>query len=102
MPTGGGITPAARSLFGSVMLNSTTVEHELRRQLARAQTLGSDFVDINSGELHRDIGGYPAPNARMPTVCGGMRKLMNEGDRILSAPPKGNGASLTIRYTLPR
>jgi len=27
---------------------------------------------------------------------------MREGDRVLCAPPKGRGATLTIRYLLPR
>jgi len=84
------------------MINSATVEQAPRNQLVRTQASGASYVDINSGELHRGLGDYPRPNARMPTVCNVMRKLMNAGDRVLLQPPKGKGASLTIRYMFPR
>jgi hypothetical protein len=29
-----------------------------------------------------------------------MRKRMKDGDTIIDSPPKGNGASLTIKYKL--
>ena len=84
------------------MINSATVEQALRNQLVRTQASGASYVDINSGELHRDIGGYPGPNHIMPSMCNGMRKLMNNEDRVLPEPPKGKGASLTIRCIFPR
>lgn len=60
-----------------------------------------DFIDISSGELHLLVGGYPGPNHSMPTCCSVMRSVMTERDEILAQPPKGNGASLLIRYYLP-
>lgn len=75
---------------------------ELIAQFARATVQGTHHVDITSGDLHRQVGGYPGPNHRMPVCCGVMRGEMKHGDRILSAPPSGNGATLTIRYRLPR
>jgi hypothetical protein len=60
------------------------------------------FVDVNAGKLHRSVGGYPSDNHRMPLCCGVMREEMQPGDVILQEPPKGTGASLTIRYFLPR
>ena len=60
------------------------------------------YVDINSGDLHRQIGGYPGTNHRMPVCCDVMYQMMQKTDTIMSAPLKGKGASLTIRYTLPR
>lgn len=69
--------------------------------LASAQS-GADYVDVNAGWLHRQVGGYPGRNHRMPVCCAAMRSEMQPGDKILSAPPKGNGASLVVRYILPR
>jgi len=67
-----------------------------------AQIKKHKYLDINSGDLHRLLGYYPGPDHRMPLCCGAMRKEMKQGDQILNQPPKGNGASLTIRYQLPR
>ncbi len=74
------------------------VEQELRRQLAHAQQSGLGLVDIRAGELHRDVKGED----RMPLVCHVMRKLMVSPDEVLSGPPSGQGASLVVRYRLPR
>ena len=63
---------------------------------------GFDFVDINAGEIHRAMGGYPSNNHRMPICCAAMRSLMGPNDIILIQPKKGNGASLTIRYHVSR
>ena len=75
---------------------------ELRDQLTRAEARGAPYVDINSGQLHRKVGGYPGNNHRMPVCCEVMYAEMKDGDEVLDAPPKGKGASLTIRYQLPR
>jgi 5-methylcytosine-specific restriction protein A len=78
-------------------------ETELRRQLAHAHNLGKAHLDVNAGELHRDVGGYPSSDHRMPVCCDTMiEEMKNQNDRILAQPPKGRGASLTIRYRLPR
>ncbi len=74
----------------------------LRRHLKNAERAGAKYIDINSGKLHREIGGYPGPSHRMPVCCEVMRGEMTIGDRIIAAPKKGNGASLIITYRLPR
>jgi hypothetical protein len=74
----------------------------LRRQLKEAERNGDKYLDVNSGKLHREVGGYPGPSHRMPVCCAVMREAMTIGDRIIAAPKKGNGASLTICYRLPR
>lgn len=56
------------------------------------------YIDINAGDVHRAVGGYPSSNHRMPVCCQTMRKLMNGTDEIVQSPPKGNGSLLTIRY----
>jgi 5-methylcytosine-specific restriction protein A len=63
---------------------------------------GAATVVVNSGNLHRLVGGYPGPNHRMPICCDVMRQEMRDGDRVIAEPPRGNGASLTIEYLLPR
>jgi 5-methylcytosine-specific restriction protein A len=70
--------------------------------ISEATRVGKSSVDVNSGKLHRIVGGYPAQDHRMPVCCAVMESAMRAGDKILTAPPKGRGASLTIRYKLPR
>jgi hypothetical protein len=65
---------------------------------------GTDHLDIEAGELHRRVGGYPGPDHRMPNCCQVMRaEVVPEwGDSILYEPPSAQGASLRIRYKIPR
>jgi 5-methylcytosine-specific restriction protein A len=76
---------------------------ELKTQLRQAELKSSTYLEINSGDLHRKLGGYPAQGGhQMPSCCDAMYAEQRAGDEILSRPPKGRGASLTIRYKLPR
>lgn len=59
-------------------------------------------VDVTAGVLHRSVGVYPDKHHNMPGCCDVMRQAMKAGDKILHSPPKGRGATLTIRYVLPR
>ncbi len=59
-------------------------------------------IIIKSGELYRLIGEYPGTDHRMPICCNVMRKNMMTGDEVLSEPPSGVSASLTIKYQFPR
>jgi len=77
-------------------------QNELNHIFSIAQQQGKDYVDVKSGDLHRQVGGYPGPNHRMPVCCDIMKKNMKNGDQILQQPPKGRGATLIIRYRLPR
>ena len=70
-------------------------------RLGEAQEDGARYLDITAGELHRTVGGYPG-NHRMPNCCQVMRSTMHPGDSILAEPRKGAGASLAIRFLLPR
>jgi 5-methylcytosine-specific restriction protein A len=63
---------------------------------------GLPSVVVNAGDLHRRVGEYPGRNHRMPICCDVMKENMRPGDLILNQPPKGKGASLTIKYMLPR
>jgi len=86
----------------SVPLTANSFRQELADLFSRAQDAGRTSIDVNSGELHRSLGGYPGPRHRMPVCCDVMYQEMQDKDRILNAPAKGKGASLTIRYMLPR
>jgi 5-methylcytosine-specific restriction protein A len=65
------------------------------------ERLGLAFIGVTSGALHRQVGGYPG-NHRMPVCCSVMRSVMRAGDSIVAKPPKGDGATLLIHYSLPR
>ena len=79
-------------------------ETELFQMMREAQRAGNEFVEIEAGELHRRVGDYPGRDHRMPTCCQVMRGqcTLDYGDAVLSEPPSGQGASLRIRYRLPR
>jgi 5-methylcytosine-specific restriction protein A len=84
------------------MPTSEDFRDALRARFARGEALGLTFVEIISGELHRGLGGYPGPTHRMPSCCAAMRAEQRGGDETLHAPPSGQGATLHIRYRLPR
>lgn len=77
---------------------------ELYRRMHDAFKAGKVFVDVRAGDLHSALGDYPGPNNRMSNCCQVMKAAMvaDVGDAILQQPPSGQGASLTIRYVLPR
>ncbi len=75
---------------------------ELGRVIQSAQQQGFSHIDVTSGDFHRRVGGYPGRNHRMPVCCSVMRCSMTTGDTVLQEPPKGAGATLVVRYKLPR
>jgi 5-methylcytosine-specific restriction protein A len=77
-------------------------QSELDSIFASAQQQGKSFVEIKSGDLHRSVGGYHRHNHRLPSCCRVMKKNMKPGDQILQQPPSGVGATLIIRFKLPR
>lgn len=74
----------------------------LEKLLLEHERKGEAYVDVEAGELHRRLGGYPGPSHRMPNCCSVMKGNMQQGDETLNAPPEGTGSSLKIRYRLPR
>jgi len=67
-----------------------------------AEHLGLVAVDITAGNLHRRVGGYPGADHRMAACCNAMRDMMGSEDEIVAEPPARDGASVRIRYQLPR
>jgi len=80
------------------MLKARAVEEEIRSQWAEAHARRTSYVDIRAGDVHRGLGGQN----RVPQVCQVMMRLRHPGDLVIDGPPSGQGASLTIRYLLPR
>ena len=74
----------------------------LREWLRIATEKGLSHVDVTSGELHQSVGGYPGSNHRMPLCCEVMRDEKEKDDQVMQAPSSGQGATLVIRYMLPR
>ena len=75
---------------------------ELTRRLDRARGVGLAHLDVNAGELHRYVGGYPARHHQMPLCAAVMMVERRPGDEILVSAPPGREEILTIRYRLPR
>ena len=96
-----GLTRFTRALRGpSIVLTTDDFRHDLSELLTAAQNLGFVAVEINAGNLHRRVGGYPGKDHRMPLCCEVMRKAMKNDDEVVDEPPSGQGARLTIRYRL--
>ena len=76
----------------------------LHARFDQATKAGLNTVEVNAGDLHREVGGYPARdgNHRMRSCCVVMTGEKGPRDRMIAIPPSGWGASLTIRYRLPR
>ena len=86
------------------MPTAAEFREELYRVIYEATKPGRAFVDINAGELHARLGAYPSRDHRIPVCCRVMKRAMavDAGDRILQQPTSGEGATVTIRYVLPR
>lgn len=84
------------------MPKATDFQDALNQILKSAQARGLPYIDVRSGDLHRQVGGYPGSHHRMPVCCSVMRRNIQAEDTILEQPPSGLGASLKIRYKLPR
>lgn len=97
---GGAATRAAARAPASTL--GVTFRDALARRFQSARVTGLQSIRVNSGDLHREVGGYPGRNHKMPLCCDEMRAAIRPGDRIIAQPPKGRGASLTIEYVLPR
>ena len=82
--------------------SSDDFRNELLDILNSAENLGVVAVEVKSGNLHRRVGDYPGSDHRMPTCCDVMRSEMNSSDVVVSEPDSTMGASVVIRYKLPR
>ena len=81
-------------------MTTETFTNEVKQIIDEARNKGEEYVVIKSGDVHRAVGGYPGRNHNMPSCCEAMYKLMGAKDEVLTAPPSGKGATLSIKYYL--
>lgn len=72
-------------------------QNHLTAILNAARQNGKSYVDVESGNLHKRVGGVNS-NREIPVCCDVMKRMMRAGDTILNEPPTGDGANLLIRY----
>lgn len=66
-----------------------------------AREQGLSHIDVKSGYLHRQVGGYPnGGNHRMPSCCQAMKGMMQDNDAVLYTQDSGQSPDLKIRYYL--
>lgn len=82
------------------MPNKEDFVKEIQRLMQEAKSKGAEYVDIVSGDVHRNLGGYPGENHRMRTCCDAMYGKMGAKDEVLNAPASTYGAKVEIRYYL--
>jgi 5-methylcytosine-specific restriction protein A len=88
------------------MPNVDDFRNELAAQIDRATKQGRAHIEVNAGELHRKVGGYPPKGGdshSMPSCCGAMRDEMVRGHaEIIHQIDSENAPAFTIRYEIPR
>ena len=63
---------------------------------ALAKEEGKSSLILVSRDIHKQLN----LKSRYPMVCNAMRQCMDENDKILFQPPKGNSSTLEIEYKL--
>lgn len=66
----------------------------IRIKIANAQEKGLPFIDLVSGDIHKQMG----LSNKMPSVCTAMYQVMAEEDLILSTTPSGKSSTIKVRY----
>lgn len=85
------------------MLSIEDFGQEMSMLLYGAASLGLVAVEINAGSFHRRVGGYiEGGQHAMRSCCDALRPAIRPTDEVVEEPPKGKGASFTVRYHLPR
>jgi hypothetical protein len=74
--------------------------NKLTAILNEARYNGEAHVDVESGNLHTELGGDPNSYHRMPIYHEVMTRMMRPGDAILNESPTSDGATMLIRYIL--
>ena len=83
--------------------NTDEFRSRLSTELANAAELGKTDLVVTARCLHNLVGGYAGTtNHRMPVCCDVMWAEKRDGDEVLKTPPSRTGATLKIRYKLPR
>lgn len=81
-------------------------QDELSAEIERAHRQGRNHVEINAGELHRIVGGYPSRLGVPDRMCrcqNVMREEFRRGQaEVIHQAGEVDPSALTIRYELPR
>ena len=81
-------------------------QDELSASIERARRQGRGHIEVNAGELHRAVGGYPAKSGAPDRMCrcrNVMREELKRGQaEVIHDGDGGDPPALTIRYDLPR
>ena len=75
-------------------------QNQLMAILNGARQSGQSYIDVESGNLHQQVGGCAKSNHKMPVCCEVMKKMMRFGDSVVSETANGQDSTLTIRYTV--
>jgi len=102
MPAGQGRARTRQRIGDVSMPTAEDFRNALNEKFRNALDGGQELIQIRSGDLHRELGGYPGLSHRMPVCCQVMRREMRDGDTVVAEPPQGMGANLVIEYRLPR
>ncbi len=83
-------------------LTAEDFRDELYRIMDEAVREGRKYVDVNAGEVHRGLGGYPGPEHRVPVCCKVMKEAVAQdyGDKVVFR--RGKGCSLVSPETRQR
>jgi hypothetical protein len=83
------MTPTAWDFRNKLTVILNTAEHS-----------GKPYVDVESSNLHTELGGDPNSHHRMPVCCEVMTRMMRPGDSILKETRNRDGETMMIRYIL--
>jgi 5-methylcytosine-specific restriction protein A len=59
-------------------------------------------IIVTAREVYRRAGVLSGSDPSVALCCSVMRENMRPGDTVITEPPGGQGATLAIRYKLPR
>ena len=76
------------------------VRNKLMAILNAAKHSGEPYVDVESSNLHNEMGGDPNSHHQMPIFHDVITKMMGPGDSILKETGNGTGATILVRYFL--
>ena len=74
--------------------------NKLTAILNGARHNGKLHVDVESSNLHTELGGDPNSHHKMPVYHEVMTRMMRPGDSILNERRTSDGATMLIRYIL--
>jgi hypothetical protein len=90
----------AKQNGGSMTPTAWEFRNKLTAILNEARHNGEAHVDVESGNLHTELGGDPNSYHRMPIYHEVMTRMMRPGDAILNESRTSDGATMLIRYIL--